>query len=596
MKRRSGLLLCLFALSCASAPEKKILKETDYQIWQKDLALRVSRESDNLQLRAELAEIALINEDFATALKTVRELMSKMPGDIRALRLREIEILRYSWQLDEALARLDAYVEAYPKDAATAQLIKRRPVIAASKALPAPLKTSPYTKNPFPGFSFAEVMQAPEVIYLDGPQKEIFADIKTLAAIDQNLWLKPLGKSPQISWDIGDDADIHHFPVMPPRSVNPSEPPGFVQNRGGTLTLYGAEGPEENLAFLQKRGCSLPAFSPWRDFFVASCKKDDHRDLLLFRRAGSDWQETSIAGNINTPFDELAPRISADGNYLFFASDGHPGYGAFDYYFARIVYNKGGGIEFTGAVNFGPQVNTFHNEVYPLQVSPLAEGIIFSAEGKEGLIGKATGGGLPRVQNTFSCRFIAYGENGAVSQPLTLTPLKGDARPAITILSGEKSPWLRLVMGAQYRISFRTAAGSEFAFNVKAPSNKEANFTIERFSVAAISSAIHLTYDDDVTQVTQQIRPEIEKAAARLKENPDLHVLIEGHADNIGGAGYNQGLSEKRAEAAKKQFMQLGIQPHRITTRGWGQDRPLNANSNKEERTANRRIEILLVR
>ena len=84
MKRRSGLLLCLFALSCASAPEKKILKETDYQIWQKDLALRVSRESDNLQLRAELAEIALINEDFATALKTVRELMSKMPGDIRA--------------------------------------------------------------------------------------------------------------------------------------------------------------------------------------------------------------------------------------------------------------------------------------------------------------------------------------------------------------------------------------------------------------------------------------------------------------------------------------------------------------------------------
>ncbi len=592
--RNTLLIACALAFGCASLPEKKILKEKDYLLWQKDLTERISREGDDLGLLADLAEIALINEDFDTALKSVRTLQTKSVGEIKPLLLQEIEILRYAWRLDEALKKLDAYVAAYPRDATSALLNKRRPVIEKSKALPAPLKTSPYAKNPYPGFTYAEFMQAPNVVYLDGPEKEIFAQAKTLEPIDQELWLKTIKESPQISWDMGDDAEIHHFPAYPPGATKPVETPGFSQNKAGNVTLRHADGRREDLDFLQKRGCSLPGFSPWLDFFVVSCKNGDHRDLVLFMRTGAEWKENPMGSDINTPFDEVQPRISADGRYLFFASDGHPGYGAFDYFYATISYAQGA-IRFGAAVNFGPQVNTFHNEVYPLQISSATGGIVFSAEGKSGLIGKTMAGGLPHVQETFSCRFIAYGDNGAIAQQVTLRPVKGDIRPAITLATGEKADWIRLIAGAEYRVAFRTTAGIALEFKVQAPPAKEANFNMERFSVLAAPSAIRLTYDDDVTKVTTEIRPEIEKAARRLKEDPNLHALIEGHADNIGGAGYNQGLSEKRAEAAKKQFIQLGIPSRRITTRGWGQDRPLNANATKEERTANRRIEILLV-
>lgn len=592
---RRLILALLCVAGCASAPEKKILKEQDYKLWQKDLEERIKREGSEPQLVAQLGEIALVNEDFETALKATRTEMRLSPQPQKPLLLREIEILRYAWKLDEALKKLDEFVKAYPRDKASELLLKRRPVIEKSKALPPPLKISPYAKNPLPGFTYAQFMQAPEVVYLDGPEKEIFAQTKTRAAIDQDIWLKPLGKTPQIGWDKGDDGEIHHFPETHAESAKSIEMPGYVQNLGGTLTLYGADLANLNLDFLQKRGCALPALSPWSDFMVASCKTAEHRDLVLFVRAGNEWKESTIGEGINTTFDETVPRISADGRYLLFASDGHPGYGAFDYFYATISYDKEGNLRFGKAVNFGPQVNTFHNEVYPLQLSHLVDGIIFAAEGKDGLIGKTNAGGLPKVQATYSCRFIAYGENGAVLQALTLTPVKGDPRPAQTLVAGERSPWIRLLSAAEYRVSFRTPQGVDLAFTVKGPAAKDANYNIERFSILSAASSVRLTYEDDVTKVTTEIRPEVERIAAQLNKNPGLHALIEGHADNIGGAGYNQGLSEKRAAAAKKQLVDLGVYPRRITTRGWGEARPLNANATKEERRANRRIEILLV-
>lgn len=595
MRMQHFALALVCALGCSSAPEKKILRDKDYKLWQKDLEERIKREGEEPNLVAQLGEIALINEDFETALKTTRIQIKQAPVAPKALLLREIEILRYAWKLDESLAKLDAFVKTYPRDKESPLLLKRRPVIEKSKVLPPPLKISPYAKNPLPGFNYVQFMQAPEVVYLDGPEKEIFAETKTHAAIDQDIWLKPLGKTPQISWDKGDDGEIHHFPEAHAESAKSIETPGYVQNLGGALTFYGADLSAVSLEFLQKRGCGLPALSPWSDFMVASCVTADHRDLVIFVRSGNEWKEIPIGDGINTPFDETAPRISADGRYLFFASDGHPGYGAFDYFYTPISYSKEGVLQFGKAVNFGPQVNTFHNEVYPLQLSHLNDGIIFSAEGKDGLIGKVSSGGLPKVQRTYSCRFIAYGENGAVPQALTLTPVKGDARPAQTLNAGEKSAWIRLLTAAEYRVSFRTPQGADLTFTVNAPSAKDTNYTIERFSILSSAASVRLTYEDDITKVTTEIRPEVERVAVRLNKNPQLHALIEGHADNIGGAKYNQGLSEKRAAAAKKQLIDLGVHPRRITTRGWGEARPLNANSTKEERHANRRIEILLV-
>lgn len=53
-----------------------------------------------------------------------------------------------------------------------------------------------------------------------------------------------------------------------------------------------------------------------------------------------------------------------------------------------------------------------------------------------------------------------------------------------------------------------------------------------------------------------------------MKKNPDLKVEIDGHTDSTGTAAYNMALSEKRAKAVKKYFVDQGIAPNRMTTKG----------------------------
>ena len=71
-----------------------------------------------------------------------------------------------------------------------------------------------------------------------------------------------------------------------------------------------------------------------------------------------------------------------------------------------------------------------------------------------------------------------------------------------------------------------------------------------------------------------------------------MTIEIQGHTDEIASQEYNQMLSEKRAEATKDYFVYRGIDSERISTRGFGETRPIASNDTPEERSKNRRIEI----
>lgn len=71
-------------------------------------------------------------------------------------------------------------------------------------------------------------------------------------------------------------------------------------------------------------------------------------------------------------------------------------------------------------------------------------------------------------------------------------------------------------------------------------------------------------------------------------------ILVESHADVTGGEGYNQGLSERRAETVHRYFADKGIASDRITAFGYGEFRPIASNETIEGRALNRRTEIHL--
>ena len=77
-----------------------------------------------------------------------------------------------------------------------------------------------------------------------------------------------------------------------------------------------------------------------------------------------------------------------------------------------------------------------------------------------------------------------------------------------------------------------------------------------------------------------QLLPEsveaLRKLALLVQQNPKATFSIEGHSDSFGSPEYNVRLSEKRAEAVKAWLVHtMGIQPARIQTRGFGNERPI---------------------
>jgi outer membrane protein OmpA-like peptidoglycan-associated protein len=101
-----------------------------------------------------------------------------------------------------------------------------------------------------------------------------------------------------------------------------------------------------------------------------------------------------------------------------------------------------------------------------------------------------------------------------------------------------------------------------------------------KFDTAEISGADPIPVLDDVARI--------------LTENPRVTIEIQGHTDWIGSDEYNQGLSERRAEAIRDYLIKKGIDGSRMTTRGFGESQPIDTNETDLGRARNRRIEFLV--
>jgi len=86
----------------------------------------------------------------------------------------------------------------------------------------------------------------------------------------------------------------------------------------------------------------------------------------------------------------------------------------------------------------------------------------------------------------------------------------------------------------------------------------------------------------------------VDKLASYLQENPQRKVAIEGFTDSVGSDEYNQGLSERRAEAVKALLVRSSIDPGRVAAQGYGEEYPVAGNESSSGRQLNRRVEVVL--
>lgn len=93
------------------------------------------------------------------------------------------------------------------------------------------------------------------------------------------------------------------------------------------------------------------------------------------------------------------------------------------------------------------------------------------------------------------------------------------------------------------------------------------------------------------TTINPEFEQKIQEVGKVLEENPQYYTVLEGHTDSTGPKAYNQKLSLDRANAVAKELEKAGVSKDKITTKGYGYDKPIASNDTKEGRAQNRRVE-----
>ena len=112
------------------------------------------------------------------------------------------------------------------------------------------------------------------------------------------------------------------------------------------------------------------------------------------------------------------------------------------------------------------------------------------------------------------------------------------------------------------------------------------NETIEYLASGVPDRVFFATNDSGLTTASRET---LRKQAAWLRENSNITVVLEGHADERGTREYNLALGERRANAAKDYLMTYGISSNRISVISYGKERPVDSGSNPLSWSKNRR-------
>jgi OmpA-OmpF porin, OOP family len=108
-----------------------------------------------------------------------------------------------------------------------------------------------------------------------------------------------------------------------------------------------------------------------------------------------------------------------------------------------------------------------------------------------------------------------------------------------------------------------------------------------------ITQQIHFETGKDV--IRRESYAVLDAVADVLRKNTGMRIEVQGHTDNRGAAGYNLGLSERRAASVRQYLVAHGAGAERLVSHGYGLTRPLLANDTEQNRALNRRVQFIRI-
>jgi outer membrane protein OmpA-like peptidoglycan-associated protein len=103
-------------------------------------------------------------------------------------------------------------------------------------------------------------------------------------------------------------------------------------------------------------------------------------------------------------------------------------------------------------------------------------------------------------------------------------------------------------------------------------------------------------FDTDSDVIKDQSKGLLDEVVGIMKDHPEItKVEIQGHTDSQGSHGHNMKLSDARAASVRKYLEEHGVDGKRLTSKGYGPDKPIADNGTDAGRAENRRVEVHII-
>ncbi|MGG5616903.1 OmpA family protein [Myroides odoratimimus] len=396
----------------------------------------------------------------------------------------------------------------------------------------------------------------------------------------------------------------------------------------------GKWGDVEKLSInVEHANTASPALSPDQDWiYFSSDRPGGYGQSDLYRakvfRDGSIGTPENLGDKINTEARESFPFVSSD-NVLYFASDGHPGLGGLDLYGVQI-YQDG---SFGEVVNLGNSINSPYDD-FAMYLDPEAKfGFITSnrpnGSGKDDLyyVRMKLGTELNISQDITGKIIDQKTKQPILDAFVFLYDSKHRMIEQIEVDKRGEYVFKDVKINRDYYVSVKATgyvSEEKSVEDVTLTDVKVVNFQLLKDPTLDIDhynnsgeaqfykeiqkgedlgkrlalAPIYFDHDSAIIRIDAQF--ELAKVVMMMKNNPTMKIQVRSHTDSKGSDAYNMGLSERRAQTTVDWLIYQGINPSRLSAKGYGETNIINHCQNnvpclEKEHQQNRRSEFIIM-
>lgn len=324
-------------------------------------------------------------------------------------------------------------------------------------------------------------------------------------------------------------------------------------------------------------------------------------DIWICTMENNTWSKpVNLGPVVNTSENEMFPSMRDDG-VLFFASEGHAGYGALDIFKTSKINGN-----WSVPVNLKAPINSSYDD-FAIAFAPGNKNGFFSSN-RDGGIGSDDIYAFRKIELPILPTYIS----GLVKDKTNMQPMEGASVFLLNSKTG-KVKILKTSADGMYKCLVENPAnysikammpdyiadGIQFPLAALKPGTTipaPRDLLLDKLIINKSFKVENIYYDFDKYNIRKEAKPALDKLVSVLKEN-SITVELGSHTDCRGTSEYNDKLSQNRAQAAVDYIVKNGIDKSRITAKGYGETQLTNACSDgvecsPEEHQANRRTEF----